>query len=92
MTGQRNAENFLHALGLSHGQPACISFGLWLYWPIIFMAGLKEHVPNLELLTQAREQATWQTPWALTDSTNLKPRPSSPQVVLRFVNLLAMLG
>lgn len=57
-----------------------------------FQGWFKDHVPNLELLTQGRELATWQMPWALTDSTNLKPRPSSPQVVLRFVNLLAMLS
>lgn len=56
-----------------------------------FHGWFRDHVPNLEPLTQAREQATWQMPWALTDSTTSKHRPSSPQVVLRFVNLLAML-
>lgn len=57
-----------------------------------FHGWFKECVPNLELLTPVREQATWQMPWALNASSDLKPRPSSPQVVLRFVNLLPNAG
>lgn len=91
MTEERDAE--LLARPWPQSWPAC-SYFLWALALSAnhFHGWFKEHVPNLELLTQGREQATWQMPWALTDSTNLKPRPSSPQVVLRFINLLAMLG
>lgn len=75
------------ALGLSHASSGFL-------WALALLASnfhgwFRDHVPNLEPLTQAREQATWQMPWALTDSTTSKRGPSSSQVVLRFVNLLA---
>jgi hypothetical protein len=91
MTEERDAELLLWPQPQSW--PAC-SYFLWALARLAnhFHGWFKEHVPNLELLTQGREQATWQIPWALNDSTNSKPRPSSPQVVLRFVNLLAMLA
>ena len=50
------------ALGLSHASSGFL-------WALALLASnfhgwFRDHVPNLEPLTQAREQATWQMPWA----------------------------
>lgn len=75
-------------------QPQSLPAGLYFLWALAIRANhfhgwFKKHVPNLELLTPGREQAAWQMPWALTASMDVRPRPSSRQVVLRFVSLLA---